>query len=210
MQGRKGDFMSRWSGYQAAIKRNVVTIMVMVGLLAVAACAAPPRNLSDPAKFKTIEHALTTDLTKVVHDLNREKHDARADPSGRQESQCYNLKNNVNYVVLNTIRTFVIGTVSADRNSLESNINHMRRDRSDFEQDIFDFINDGVARPAGAQRAIRNITTKIRQAKENANHTILAVNQVVRNAYHLANGLATGSCIGDGPGNQMPRVAPLT
>ena len=100
MQGRKGDYMSRCSGYHAAIKTTVITIVAMVGLLGVTACAAPSRNLSDPAKFKTVEHALRTDLTKVVHDFGRERRHANAGASGKHERDCYNLKNNVNFVIL--------------------------------------------------------------------------------------------------------------
>ena len=118
--------MSRCSRYRAAIKRPTAAITAMVGLLSVAACAGPTDNPSDPAKFKTIEHALRTDLTKVEHDLQREVHDRHPGASGKRESPCYNLKNNVNFVVLSTIRPFVLTTVAADRNSMQKFINHMR------------------------------------------------------------------------------------
>jgi hypothetical protein len=202
--------MSRCSGYRAAIKNHTATITAMVGLLSVAACAGPTHNLSDPAKFKTIEHALRTDLTKVEHDLQREVHDRRRGASGNRESRCYNLKNNVNFVVLSTIRPFVLTTVAADRNSMQNDINHMRSDRSGFEKDILDFINDGVARPVGANRAIAEITQKIIRAKAKANRMISAVNKEVRKAYAIANDLASGRCFGDGPGTHIPRIAPLS
>jgi len=201
--------MRRCSRFQTAITRNASTLIVVVGLIGAAGCASPARNLSDPAKFRTIEHALRTDLTKVVHDLQRERVEADAGARGSGESPCYNLKNNVNFVVLTTIRSFVLGTVTADRNSMQNNINHIRSDRSGFEKDMFDFVNDGVPRPAGADRTVKEITKKIDDAETRANHTISEVNGLVRQAYHIANGLASGRCIGDGPGNQMPRVAPV-
>jgi hypothetical protein len=195
----------RCSRYQTAIKRNAVTLLAMLALLGAGACAGPPQNLSDPAKFRTIENALRTDLTKVDLDLQLEAHDAYAGASGKRESPCYNLKNNINFVVIEAIRQFVMATVTSDHN-----INQMRSDRSGFEADIFDFINDGVARPAGANRAIAEITTKIILARANANRIISAVNNDVRMAYDIANDLASGRCIGDGPGTQMPQVLPLT
>ena len=201
--------MRRCSRSQTAIKTNAVTLMAMLGVIGLTGCASLPRNPSDPAKFRTIEHALRTDLTKVVHDLQRERDEANAGAMGSGESPCYNLKNNVNFVVLTTIRNFVLGTVTADRNSMQNNINHIRSDRSGFEKDMFDFVNDGVPRPAGADRAIEEITKQINNAKTKANDMISAVNGLVGQAYHIANGLASGRCIGDGPGNQMPRVAPL-
>jgi len=200
--------MRRCSGCHAAIKMNAVTLMAVLGLLCVAGCASPRSNLSDPAKFGTIEHALSTDLTKVVLDLQRERGDAQ--PSRLRVPRCYNLKNSVNFVALKTIRNFVLGTVTADRNSLQSNINHIRNDRSNFGKDMLDFANDGVPRPAGATRAIAEITKKINHAKAAANRIISRVNKMVRTAYGIANGLASRQCLGDGPGNHMPQIAPLT
>src|SRR5262249_14868110 len=175
----------------------------------VAGCANPRSNLSDPAKFRTIEHALRTDLATVIDDLRHERHVAKLGASGPGEPPCYNLKNNVNYVVLATIRNFVLGSVTADRNSLQSNINHIRNDRSSFEKDMFDFLNDAVTRPADATRAIREITRKINQAKDTANRIISAIDNRVRKAYRIANRLALRGCPGDGPGTQMPPIKPL-
>jgi hypothetical protein len=210
--GVKDDSMRRCFRCQAAIKRNAVTLMALLGLLVVAGCASPRSNLSDPARFGIIEHALRTDLVKVVHDLQREHtetSDAGAGPSG-PGAGCYKLKNNVNYVTLTTIRNFVLGTVTADRNSLQSNINHIRSDRSNFEKDMLDFVNDGVARPAGATRTVREITKKINHAKATANSIISRINNKVRNAYGIANGFALNRCPNNGPGSHMPHVAPLT
>jgi len=196
---------------QTAIKRNAVTLMAMLGLIGVAGCASPRSNLSDPAKFRTIQHALATDLATLREDLHHETSVAKAGATGPGEPPCYNLKNNVNFVVLKTIRTFVLGSVTADRNSLQSNINHIRNDRSNFEQDMFDFLNDGVNRPVGATKAITEITQKINHAKAKANSVIRKVNHVVRKAYDIANNLALlRGCVGDGPGTQMPRIALLT
>jgi hypothetical protein len=200
--------MRRCSRRQAAIKRNAVALMAaLVGLMGLAACAGPPRNLSDPAKFRILEHTLRTDLTKVADDYKREQ---GVGVHRRHVSICYNLKNNVNSVVLNTIRNFVLGTVTADRNTMQANINHMRSDISSFEKDITDFINDGVAGPSGAKRAIRDMTTTTSHAITHANSTISAVNDIVRNAYGFANHLALVGCPGAGPGTQMPRVARVT
>ncbi len=200
--------MRGWPRCQAAIKTNAVILMVLLGLMAAAGCQPAPSSLSDPAKFRTAVHALRTDLTKAARDFRREKHDARLGADGRHgEPRCYNLKNNVNFVVLKTIRNFVLGTVTADRKNVQIDINHIRHDRATFKQDMFDFLNDGVARPAGAKRAIEQITAKIILAKSRANRLISAINSVVRNAYRTGNTLATGHCIGDGPGNQVPQVA---
>jgi hypothetical protein len=208
-RGGKDDGMRGWPRCQAAIKMNAVILIVVLGLMGATGCkAAPPSSLSDPAKFRTAVHALRTDLSKAARDFRREKHDARLGADGRRgEPRCYNLRNNVNFVVLKTIRNFVLLTVTADRKSVQIDINHIRHDRTTFKQDMFDFLNDGVARPAGAKRAIEQITARIILAKSRANRLISAINRVVRNAYNTGNTLAAGHCIGDGPGNQVPQVA---
>ena len=202
--------MSRCSRYLAAIRGNAVTLMAVFGLLGVAACASPPHNLSDPAKFRTIVRGLRIDLQKLDHDLRREERNVDDGASGKRESPCYNLKNNVNFIVLKSIRPFVLGPVTADRNNMQIDINHMRSDRSGFEKDIFDFINDGVARPAGANRTIAEITKKIIKARAKADRIISALNKDVREAYAMAHKLAAGQCLGAGPGTQIPRVALVT
>jgi hypothetical protein len=157
--------VARCSRYKTAVKANAVIITALLGLICLVACADPHHRLSDPAKFRTIEHALRGDLTKVNLDLQREARDARPGASGKREPRCYNLKNNVNYSALVTIHNFAVTTVAVDRQSMQNNINHLRRDRSGFQRDIFDFINDGVARPVGANKAIAEISQKIIQAK---------------------------------------------
>jgi hypothetical protein len=202
--------VARCSRYKTAVKANAVIITALLGLICLVACADPHHRLSDPAKFRTIEHALRGDLTKVNLDLQREARDARPGASGKREPRCYNLKNNVNYSALVTIHNFAVTTVAVDRQSMQNNINHLRRDRSGFQRDIFDFINDGVARPAGANKAIAEISQKIIQAKATANRIISEVNDDIRRAYAIANHLATGRCRGDGPGSQVPQVPPVT
>ena len=201
--------MNRCSGYQSLAKKGVITLTALIGLLSVVSCGAPRNNLSDPAKFGTVEHALRTDLTKVDLDLGRERRDMRLRARGHRVSPCYNLKNNVNFDVLTVIHDFVVTTVTSNRNSMQTDMNHMRSDKSGFQRDITDFINDGVARPAGARKAIAAITTKISRAKNRANRLIADVNAGVRTAYRIANQLASAHCLGAGPGTAVPRVPPV-
>jgi hypothetical protein len=192
-----------------AIKRTAVFFAAAIGLVGIAACHRASSNLSDPAKFKTAVHALRTDLTKVRHDLQRETRDASHGATGRGQPLCYNLKNNVNFVVLKTIRNFVVRAVTADRNNLQKDINHIRHDRSDFKKDLDDFLNNGVARPIGARHAIERITGKIILTKARGNRLISAINEAVRTAYQRGNAVAgtVSECSGDGPGGQIPRIA---
>src|SRR5262249_15455219 len=167
------------------------------------------KKLSDPANFKTVEHALGTDLTKLASDLQRENELAK-DALRHPKRRCYDLRNNVNFVVLKTIRGFVLGTVNADRDSMQGNLMHMKQDRSRFEQEIRDFVNDGVAVPAGAERAIRAITRKISIATDKTNHIISRINIAVRHAYRLADRLASRICKNASPGTSLPRVDPVS
>lgn len=203
--------MRGYSGY--AIKRTSIILTAVLGLTGVAGCQRPPGHLSDPADFRTAVHALKTDLNKARLDLRRELRKVRLGANGRGgEPDCYNLTNNVNFIALKTIRNLVLRTVKADRNNVQRDINHIRHDRSDFKKDLADFLNDGVARPVGARRAIEQITAKIILAKAKANGLISAINGVVRRAYQTGNALAAtvAQCAGRGPGFQLPRVALVT
>jgi hypothetical protein len=197
-------------GYSGtAIKASAIALAAALGLVGIAACQRPSSTLSDPAKFNTAIHALKTDVKKVRRDFWREKRDAIHGPRGRGESgACYNLKNNVNFVVLKTIRDFVQRTVTADRNNVQRDINHIRHDRSDFQKDLDDFLNDGVARPSGARHAIEQITARIIFARSTANDNIRRINHVVSSAYRLGNAVAAeaAECAGDGPGSQVPSI----
>lgn len=203
--------MRGYSGY--AIKRSSIALLAMLGLIGAAGCQRPPGRLSDPADFRTAVHALKTDLKKAHLDLQRELRKVRLGANGHGgEPDCYNLENNVNFVVLKTIRNFVLRTVTADRNNVQRDLNHIRHDRSDFKKDLADFLNDDVARPVGARHAIEQITAKIILARASANRLISAINGVVRRAYQTGNALAAtvAKCSGHGPGFQIPRVAVVT
>jgi len=185
--------------------------MAVLGLISATGCTPAHHKLSDPANFKTVQHALRTDQRKLAGDLQLEKTLALS-ASRHPQQLCYDLRNNVNFVVLKTIRGFVLGVVAADRDDMQGNLDHMRQDKSRFEQDIRDFVNDGVAAPAGAKRAAAAITKEISIAMHNTNRMISRINHGVQKAYAIANGLApsAGPCKNAGPGTAMPSVDLVT
>lgn len=190
----------------------VAIVVTIISLSTVSACgrsqAAP---VLDPAKLSAIQHALVTDLNKLNSDLRRERADVAAGPNGAGEQGCYNLVNSVDYDVVKTVDHFVQDTVAADRNNMQHDIKVLRLDIKNFQRDIADFRNDGVPKPAGASAAIGEITTKINQQVAAANRVIDHVNAGVRQAYVMADRLASqGGCPpSDRPEHQLAQPLPI-
>jgi hypothetical protein len=92
-------------------------------------------------------------------------------------------------------------TVSIDLSTLTSDIGTVTQDVAAMKNDLANLTASGLPATLGATAAIAAAGRAIGQAATKANGEIDQVNGDVTQAYSIANGIATGSCAGDGPGH---------
>jgi hypothetical protein len=90
--------------------------------------------------------------------------------------------------------------VSIDLSTLTSDIGTVTQDVAAMKNDLASLTASGLPATPGATAAIAAGGKAIGQAAAKANGEIDQVNANVTQAYSIANGMATGSCAGDGPG----------
>ena len=91
-------------------------------------------------------------------------------------------------------------TVSIDLSTLTSDIGAVTQDVAAMKNDLANLTASGLPATPGATAAIAAAGKAIGQAAAKANGEIDQVNADVTQAYSIADGMATGSCVGDGPG----------
>ena len=100
-------------------------------------------------------------------------------------------------------------TLSDDLITLTDDFGTVRQDMATVQGDLQTLSNDGVNAPPGAAGALAAAHSAIKQAKVTANGYISQVDSIDREAFSIGNGMATGSCAGNGPGSPSSLVAPL-
>ena len=91
-------------------------------------------------------------------------------------------------------------TVSIDLSTLTTDIGTVTQDVAAMKNDLTTLTASGLPATPGATAAIAAAGKAIGQAAAKSNGEIDQVNADVTQAYSIANGMATGSCAGDGPG----------
>jgi len=135
--------------------------------------------------------ALSSDAHLTGPDLAATKGDAALGTG------CYN----VSTVKIDaTILKQDASTVSIDLSTLTSDIGTVTQDVATMKNDLATLTASGLPATPGATAAIAAAGKAIGQAGAKANGEIDQVNADVTQAYSIANGMATGSCAGDGPG----------
>jgi len=92
-------------------------------------------------------------------------------------------------------------SLSSDLDTLTNDIASARQDIRAVRQDLANLSASGLPAPTGATAAVAAARQAIQQAKTTANGYIGQANADDTTAYATANGLATGSCSGQGPGS---------
>ena len=135
--------------------------------------------------------ALSSDARLTGSDLAATKSDAALGTG------CYN----VSTVKIDaTILKQDASIVSIDLSTLTSDIGAVTQDAAAMKNDLANLTASGPPATPGAAAAIAAAGKATRQAAAKANGEIDQVNADVTQAYSIANGIATGSCAGDGPG----------
>jgi hypothetical protein len=186
----------------------VVLLVILASAGSSGTASYKAKDPADPPKFSSMSSLLTSDQAKISTDLGIVGNDAAQGQSGAGEPPCYNLQNNVTPDA-QAIGAFVSNDVDNDLAKLQMDINTIQADVVNFNQDIADFVNDGVPMPAGAAEAVSQITTDITGEVTTVNGLIESMQANVDAAYEDGNDLANGTCSGDGPGT-APTIPSVT
>ncbi|HEX3828224.1 MAG TPA: hypothetical protein VHV82_13240 [Sporichthyaceae bacterium] len=135
----------------------------------------------------------------------------RSDAKQGQGDDCYNVSNGVGYDAVNNVEYDAQNNVGYDlQNNLGPNIATARQDIKTLQSDAAQLNTDGLPVPSTVAQAINAARSAISKAASTANGDIDRTNADVIAAYAVANGMATGSCVGDGPGNPPQGLAHLS
>jgi len=135
--------------------------------------------------------ALSSDAHLTGPDLAATKGDAALGTG------CYNVST---VKIDTTILKQDASIVSIDLSTLTTDIGTVTQDVAAMKNDLANLTASGLPATPGAAAAIAAAGKAIGQAAAKANGEIDQVNADVTQAYSIANGMATGSCAGDGPG----------
>jgi uncharacterized RDD family membrane protein YckC len=167
---------------------------------------APPAQANTQAKqqaqndLATLQHdgKFTSDLKSLTSDASRTGTDlATTRSDAALGTDCYN----VSTVKIDASNVGTdVSIVSLDRDILAGDIGTASQDIATMKTDLANLTVIGLPPTPGAATAITAVGQAISRAAAEANGGIDQVNADVTQAYSLANGMATGSCSGDGPG----------
>jgi len=190
--------------------RTGLGLLAFAVLLALTACGGStvsvPANI--PANFNSILSGLRSAVTETQNDLGGEHNDVSMGPTN-PAGTCVNLVANIDYDVTTIIdhdRQNVIDEV----NNLKAAIAVVRQDITDWQNDVVAIVNQGVPYPSDASSAISSANVQIQLALNTANSDIDQANTYVHQAYNMANGLASGTCSGHGPGGEPGKIGHLS
>lgn len=101
-------------------------------------------------------------------------------------------------------------SVQGDVQSLTPDIATTRQDITTVQNDLANLASSGLRAPSDATTAIASARADLKNAIAQANGYIDQINAIVAQAYSIANGMAKGSCSGDGPGSPTSPIPHLT
>jgi hypothetical protein len=151
-------------------------------------------TLQSDASFGNDLNTLLSDGQQASSDLATVKSDASHGPG----SYCDNV-----YTVSDDAYTVDddLYSLSSDLTTLTDGIATVRQDIRTVNSDLANLSASGLPAPLGAASGIATAQRMITEAIATANGYIDQANADDTTAYAIANGLATGSCAGQGPGS---------
>ena len=183
-------------GITCTIAGALIIISAIVWVPVPQASQAPAQ--SDLAALQHDDNSVGGDLRALSSDAHLAGPDLAATKSDAAlGTNCYNVST-VKIDVTNLKQDASI--VSLDVSTLTSDIGAATQDVAAMKNDLANLTASGLPATPGATAAIAAEGKAIGQAAAKANGEIDQVNADVTQAYSIANGMATGSCAGDGPG----------
>jgi len=101
-------------------------------------------------------------------------------------------------------------SVQGDVQSMTPDIATVRQDIAAVQNDLANLTSSGLPAPSDATATIASARAILKNAIVQANGYIDQINAIDAHAYSIANGMATGSCSGDGPGSPTSPIPHLT
>ena len=159
-------------------------------------------TLQQDASFSSDLSALSSDVQSAGSDLGTLKSDA-AQGAG---SYCTNV-----FTVADDAMTVDddLYTLSDDLSTFTSDLATARQAITTVNTDIANLQASGLPAPAGAAADITAARQAIQSAITAANGDISQADTYDRSAFAIADGMATGSCSGDGPGSPSALINPI-
>jgi hypothetical protein len=190
--------------------RTGLGLLAFAVLLALTACGGSAVSVlaNIPANFNSILNGLKSAVIETQNDIGDEQADVSMGPTNAAGT-CVNLVANIDYEVTTIIdhdRQNIIDEV----NNLKTAIAAVRLDITDWQHDVVAIVNQGVPSPSDASSAISSANVQIQLALSTANSDIDQANTYVDQAYNMANGLASGTCSGHGPGAEPGKIGHLS
>jgi hypothetical protein len=198
-------------GPLAALGQQLEQAAVSASAAASQASANAAAEQVAQSDISTVEGlSLASDLSALSGNVQQTDNDlgtVKSDAASGQGSYCSNV----------STAGADADSVAADADSLSAGLDTLTNDISSDQRDITTVQNDlstlqsnGLSDPPGGATAIASAQSAISQAVSAANADIATVNGYVNDAYSIANGMATGSCDGSGPGSPPSPIADIS
>ena len=186
--------------FAIGITCTIVGAFVIIGVIVWAPLpqASQAQAQSDLAALQHDDNFVGDDLRALSSDAHLTGPDLAATKGDAAlGTDCYN----VSTVKIDaTTLKIDASTVSIDLSTLTSDIGAVTQDVAAMKNDLATLNASGLPATPGATAAIAAAGKAIGQAAAKANGEVDQVNADVTQAYSIADGMATGSCAGDGPG----------
>jgi hypothetical protein len=153
-------------------------------------------SLVNDSKLSGDVAQLADDASQTGTDLNT----TRSDAAQGQGTDCENVSSTVYNDAASLVYNDAVSLTSNDIDTLTRDIATVQSDIATLKSAVQTLAADGGSDPSAAG-AIATAHEATVNARSKANTDIASVNSDVDAAYSVANGLATGSCAGDGPGS---------
>lgn len=161
------------------------------------AATSATTSLKQDSEFGSDLAALATDVKATDVDLGTTRSDA-AQGAG---DYCTNVNSTVFNDAASTVFNDAQSSYFNDLQTLARDIGTTRTDVTSLQAALKQLTIDGLPAPSGSSGAIASAISAIASALAAGNIGADQVNGDVLAAYRVANGMATGSCAGMGPGN---------
>lgn len=167
-------------------------------------------ELDSDADFTGALATLAVDVHQIGSDVGMVRHDASEGPNGFGNGDCYQIEEVVDYDVTETLDYDATESFGYDLDTFERDVATAQSDIAGVDAALATVAEDGLTAPQDANSELSAAHAAISSAVREAKADIATVNHAIVAGYAIANGIATGSCSGDGPGSPPAPISPVS